>query len=318
MYENMEMRAVFAQELGRLMEENENICCLDADLSKANGTIGLRKRFPERAFDVGIAEQNMASVAAGLASYGFIPFIGSFTAFASRRICDQITISIAYAKSNVKIVGSDPGIGAELNGGTHMSFEDMGVLRSIPGMVLFEPADAMQLAKALPQIVAYNGPVYMRMFRKIAPPVFTEDYVFDLMKADLMREGADVSIFASGIMVTQALAAADQLEQRGISAEVINLHTWKPLDSDAVLQSIRKTKCAVTCENHNITGGLFGAVSEVAAGAYPVPIEAIGIRDHFGEVGKMDFLKEKYHLTAEDIVAAAVKAVGQKSILKIS
>lgn len=312
MYENMEMRAVFAQELAQLMRENENICCLDADLAKANGTIGLRKDFPDRAFDVGIAEQNMASVAAGLASYGFIPFIGSFTAFASRRICDQLTISVAYARQNVKIVGTDPGISAELNGGTHMSFEDMAVLRSIPGMVLFEPTDAVQLAKALPQIVEHDGPVYIRMFRKVAPEVFPEDYAFDLMKADKLREGKDVSIFASGIMVSRALEAAAQLEAQGIEADVINVHTWKPLDVEAVLASVQKTGCAVVCENHNSVGGLFAAVSEVLAAHHPAPAEAVGIQDHFGEVGKMDFLTEKYHLAASDITTAARKAINRK------
>lgn len=312
MYENMEMRAVFAQELAKLMRENENICCLDADLAKANGTIGLRKEFPARAFDVGIAEQNMASVAAGMASYGFIPFIGSFTAFATRRICDQLTISVAYAKQNVKIIGSDPGVSAELNGGTHMSFEDMAVLRSIPGMLLFEPVDAMQLAKALPQVVAHEGPVYIRMFRKVAPAVFGEDYTFDLYKADTLVEGFDVSIFASGIMVRQALEAETRLREKGIRAEVINLHTWKPLDEAAVVSSVRKTGCAVTCENHNVIGGLYSAVSEVLSREYPAPVEAIGIQDHFGEVGKMDFLLEKYYLRAEDIVSAAEKALDRK------
>lgn len=166
-----EMRAVLADQLLEMMHHDPDIVVLDADLAKANGTLKLRDTYPERAFDVGIAEQNMASIAAGLSSYGFVPFIGSFTPFATRRICDQIAISICYAKQNVKIIGSDPGITAELNGGTHMSVEDIGVLRSIPGILIFEPVDAVQLAQALPQIVEYPGPVYIRLFRKETPQI---------------------------------------------------------------------------------------------------------------------------------------------------
>lgn len=309
MFENMEMRAVFAQELGRLMERNPNICCLDADLAKANGTIKLRELFPGRAFDVGIAEQNMACVAAGLSSYGFIPFIGSFAPFATRRICDQIAVSIAYAKQNVKIVGSDPGVGAELNGGTHMSFEDMAVLRGIPGLVLFEPVDAVQLAQALPAVAAYEGPVYIRMFRKLAPAVFEEGYRFDLFRADLLRPGKDVTLFATGILARAALDAAAALAQAGIEAEVLNIHTLKPLDEAAVLASVAKTGCAVTCENHNVLGGLFSAVSEALCRQRPAPVEPVAVADHFGEVGKLPFLQEKYGLTPQAIAAAAKRAL---------
>ena len=222
------------QGLEQLMAADERVVLVDADLGRANGTIGIKKKFPDRAFNVGVAEQNMASVAAGLASYGFIPFINSFAAFASRRICDQIAISIAYAERNVKIVGTDPGIAAELNGCTHMTMEDIGVLRSIPRMVIFEPTDAMQIAKALPEIAAYDGPVYIRLFRKVAPAVFGEDYAFSLFKADLLREGTDITLFATGFMVSAALEAAETLSGQGISAEVINPHTIKPLDAETV------------------------------------------------------------------------------------
>ncbi len=312
MYEKMEMRQVFCRELEKIMEQDERVVCIDADLARANGTLGLRGKFPQRAFDVGVAEQNMAGVAAGLAAYGFIPFIGSFSAFASRRICDQVTVSIAYAKRNVKIIGSDPGIAAELNGGTHMSFEDIGVMRSIPGMVIFEPVDAVQLAKAMPQIVKYEGPVYIRLFRKASPVIFAEDYAFDLFKADLLKPGADVSIFASGIMVAQALKAAAMLGEQKIDAEVINVHTIKPIDAETVIAAARKTGAAVTCENHNIIGGLKSAVCEVLAGECPVPVTAVGIADHFGEVAKTDYLLQKYKMTADDIVAAALLAVSKK------
>lgn len=312
MYENVEMRQVLAEVLDKMMEKDERIVVIDADLARANGTLALRDKYPERAFDVGIAEQNMAAVAAGMAAYGFIPFIGSFTAFATRRICDQITISIAYAKRNVKIIGSDPGVSAELNGGTHMSMEDIGVLRSIPGMVIFEPVDAVQLAKALPEIVVYDGPVYIRLFRKPAPIIFKDDYKFDLFKADMIREGKDVTLFATGIMVEEALKAADMLKAEGLSAEVTNIHTIKPVDREAVIKSAKKTGAVVTCENHNVIGGLKSAVAEVLAEEYPVPIKGIGVQDRFGEVAKMDYLKKKYHMTAEDIVKAAKEAIAMK------
>ncbi|MDF2521996.1 MAG: transketolase, alpha subunit [Clostridia bacterium] len=312
MYENKEMRQVFGSILEEMMEKDERIVVIDADLAKANGTIKLRDKFPERAFDVGIAEANAASIAAGMAAYGFIPFVTTFTPFATRRMCDQIAISITYAKRNVKIVGTDPGISAELNGGTHMSMEDIGVLRSIPEIVIFEPVDNMQLAQAMQQLVDYDGPVYIRMFRKSVPAVFGEDYKFDLFKADLLREGKDVSLFATGIMVTEALKAADMLKAEGIAAEVINIHTIKPIDREAVLKSVKKTGAAVTCENHNVVGGLKSAVAEILVEEYPVPMKAIGVQDHFGEVAKIDYLKKKYHMTAEDIVAAAKEAISKK------
>lgn len=316
MYENMEMRAVFASELEKLMASDDRVVLVDADLGRANGTLGIKNKFPDRAFNVGVAEQNMASVAAGLASYGFIPFINSFASFVSRRICDQVTISIAYAERNVKIVGTDPGIMAELNGCTHMSMEDVGVMRSIPRMVIFEPVDAIQIAKAMPEIMKFDGPVYIRLFRKVAPAVFSEDYRFSLFTADLLREGTDITLFATGIMVTAALEAAEKLlGQEGISAEVINTHTLKPLDAKTVIRSVRKTGAAVTCENHNIIGGLRSAVAEVVTGEFPVPIMGIGVQDHFGQVSKSPYLLKKFKMTANDIVDMAMACLDLKSRL---
>lgn len=306
------MRQVLCNGLDELMAKDERIVVIDSDLARANGTLPLRDKYPERAFDIGIAEQNMAAFGAGMAAYGFIPFVGSFTAFATRRICDQIAISITYAKRNVKIIGSDPGISAELNGGTHMSMEDMGVLRSIPNMVIFEPVDGVQLAKALPKIVDYDGPVYIRLFRKPAPIVFKDDYEFDLFKADIIKEGKDVSIFSTGIMVNESVKAAEVLKNQGVDAEVINIHTIKPIDREAVIQSARKTGAVVTCENHNVIGGLKSAVAEVLIEECPVPLKAIGVQDHFGEVATMDYLKKKYHMTVEDIVAAALEVIKKK------
>ena len=308
----MEMRAVFGSILDEMMEKNPKIVVLDADLAKANGTLALRSKYPDRAFDVGVAEQNMASVAAGLASYGFVPFISSFTPFASRRIADQAAISISYAKMNVKIVGTDPGVAAEYNGGTHMSMEDVSIMRSIPGILVFEPVDAVQLRAAMPAITEYGGPVYMRLFRKTAPDVFPEDYRFDLFKADILREGTDITIAASGIMVLESLKAAETLAQDGISAEVINFHTIKPLDEETLLASVKKTGCIVSAENHSTVGGLGSAIADALIQEHPVPQRFVGVSDRFGIVGTLEPLKEYFGLTAEVIVEKAREAIARK------
>lgn len=309
----MEMRQLFAQELEKFMSENQNIVLLNADLAKPNGFGKFSEKFPERAINVGIAEQNMASIAAGMSSYGFIPFICTFTPFATRRICDQIAISICYAKQNVKIIGSDPGISAEYNGGTHMSFEDIGVLRSIPNMVIFEPVDNAQLKNLLPQIIDYKGPVYIRMFRKETPDIFDESEKFNLFNAKTVKEGSDVSIFCSGIMVDETLKANKILEEKGINAEIINIHTIKPIEEESIIASVHKTGAAVTVENHNIIGGLRSAVAEVLSENCPAPLRSIGIRDSFGQVGKMPYLKEVYNMSAENIVQAVLSVLKSKS-----
>ena len=307
----MEMRAVYAQCLAEMMEQDKHVVVLDADLAKASGTRNLYERFPQQMFDCGVAEQNMASIAAGLSSYGFKPWIESFTPFATRRICDQIAISISYAKQNVKVVGTDPGISAELNGGTHMSMEDIGVLRSIPGVVIFEPVDEVQLRAAMPVLNEYKGCVYMRLFRKVQPVIFPEDYKFDLFKADLIKEGKDLSIFVSGMMTADALEAAKLLEAEGINAEVINVHTIKPIDRETVIASARKTGAVLTVENHNVIGGLHSAVLEALA-QEKIPACAVGVQDRFGEVGKLPYLREAVGLTVENIVETAKKAVSLK------
>ena len=307
----MEMRAVYAACLAEMMEKDKHVCVLDADLSKASGTIKLYKQFPEQMFDCGVAEQNMASIAAGLSSYGFKPWIESFTPFATRRICDQIAISISYAKRNVKIVGTDPGISAQLNGGTHMSMEDIGVIRSIPGMVIFEPVDVVQLRAAMPVLNDYDGPVYMRLFRKEQPVIFGEDYKFDLFKADTIKEGKDLTIFVSGMLTADVVEAAKLLSEEGVDAEVINVHTIKPIDRETVIASARKTGAVLTVENHNVIGGLQSAVLEALA-AEKIPVCAVGVEDRFGEVGKLPYLREVMGLTVENIVAGAKKALSLK------
>ena len=309
---NMEMRAIYAECLKKLMEQDRHVVLLDADLAKASGTIGLRQKFlGTQIFDCGVAESNMASIAAGLSSYGFKPWIESFTPFASRRICDQVAISIAYAKQNVKIVGTDPGIAAELNGGTHMSMEDIGVLRSIPGMVIFEPVDGVQLRAAMPVLNAYPGAVYVRLFRKELPDVFPADYRFDLFHADVLREGTDLSILVSGMLTKDVLDAADALAAEGVSCDVLNVHTIKPIDRESVIASAKKTGAVLTVENHNVIGGLHSAVLEALA-EEKIPVCAVGVMDRFGEVGKLPYLREVTGLTVENIIKTAKHAVTLK------
>jgi len=307
-----ELRAVFADKLREFMAEDERVVVVDADLARASGTLALREQFPDRAIDVGVAEANMVSVAAGLASYGFLPFCTTFSPFLARRACDQVALSVVYAKQNVKLVGTDPGVTAELNGGTHYGLEDISIMRSFVDMVVFEPVDETQLEQAMPQILAYEGPLYIRLARKPQPDVFGADYKFDLFKADLVKEGADVTIFASGIMVHESLEAAKLLAEEGISAEIINVHTIKPLDQETILSSVKKTGCAVTAENHSTVGGLYSAITELLCGEYPVPVKAIGIDNVFGQVGKIPYLMEEFKLRAIDIAEACKASIERK------
>jgi len=307
----MEMRQVYAACLAEMMENDPRVIVLDADLAGSHGTRKLYDRFPKQMFNCGIAEQNMASIAAGLASYGFKPWMESFTPFVTRRNCDQIAISICYARQNVKIVGSDPGITAQLNGGTHMSMEDIGVLRSVPNIVIVEPADTVQLRAAMPVINAYEGPVYMRLFRKVLPDIFPEDYKFDLFKVDTMREGRDLTIFVSGFMTKDALDAAEILKNEGIECEVVNVHTIKPIDREGVIAAARKTGAVLNIDNHNIIGGLHSAVLETLS-EEKIPAVGVGVPDRFGEVGRLPYLREIMGMRLEDILTAARKAVSLK------
>ncbi len=302
----MEMRKVLAAELEKLMNINEKIIIINADLAKAAGLSGLYSKFPDRCYNVGIAEQNMAGVAAGLSSYGYIPLIFTFTPFASRRICDQIAVSICYARQNVKIFGLDPGIVATNNGGTHMSFEDVGIIRSMPKTVIFEPCDEIQLKSSLNDIISYDGMIYVRLFRKETPIVLNKNYKFRMFKNDILKEGSDISIFCSGIMVEESLKSWEILKDKGIYAEIINVHTVKPLDSESILNSLKKTKKCVVAENHNKYGGLFSAICELSAEYFPVSIKCVAVNDEFGQVGNLQFLKDYYGLNSNNIVNHAL------------
>lgn len=310
--ENRWLRETYVDELISAAEKDERVVILEADLMKAAGTGRFRDRFPNRTIDVGIAEANMIGCAAGLSAMGKIPFTHTFTPFSTRRVCDQVTLSVAYAKLNVKIMGSDPGVTAELNGGTHMSMEDVAVMRNIPGMIIFEPTDSAQLRAAFPEIVAHYGPVYLRLLRRAAVKIFEDGCSFKLGKGVVLKEGKDVTIAASGIMTAEALDAAELLAAKGISAEVINIHTVKPLDTELLLKSAAKTGAVVTAENHSILNGLGSAVAETLVENLPVPMRRVGVGDHFGEVGLTEFLMEKYGLKAKDICAAAEAAIAGK------
>lgn len=312
MQDTKELRATYLELLMEAADKDDRIVVLDADLLRANGMLPFRDKYPERTIDCGIAEANMIGVAAGLSTMGKIPFAGSFCTFASRRCFDQIFVSGAYAGLNLKILGSDPGISAELNGGTHMSFEDYGILRTIPEITIVEPVDSAQLRSLFPQILGGNGCVYIRLFRKKAVKVFSEDVSFILGKAHRIRNGNDATIFATGIMTARALEAAQLLEQENICVRVENIHTIKPLDEDAISAAAQETGAIVTAENHNVVGGLAEAVAGVLARRSPAPLEAVGIQDRFGQVGKMEDLAQAYHLRPEDIAEAVKRAMARK------
>jgi transketolase len=309
---NRDLREIYVDLLVQEAKKHDNLVICEADLMAAAKTANFAKVFPERVVNVGVAEANMIGVAAGLANMGKIPFTHTFTPFASRRVADQVTLSVAYSGLNVKMVGSDPGICAELNGGTHMSMEDVAIMRNIPGMTVYEPVDGVQLASMMPQIVEHDGPVYIRLMRKGNDKVFPVGTEFKLGKAVTVKEGKDVTIFATGIMVKESIEAAELLAQEGIDASVINLHTIKPLDEEAVIAEAKKTGAVVVAENHNIINGLGSAVAECLAENHPTPVKRVGVKDHFGEVGKRPFLQEKYEMLAKDIVKAAKAALGMK------
>ncbi|MDR0596117.1 MAG: transketolase family protein [Clostridiales Family XIII bacterium] len=310
--DNEEMRSAMCETMIELAEKNDNIILLDADLMTAMGTKPFQKKFPDRAVDVGIQEANMVGVAAGLSVAGKIPFAHTFAPFMTRRALDQVFISAAYAKLNVKLIGSDPGITASLNGGTHMPFEDMGIMRLIPQATVIEPTDTVQLKNILKQIVDIYGVHYLRVVRKTTPRVYEDGSTFTIGKSVLLRDGSDVSIIASGYLVSQALEAANLLAEENISARVIDMFTWKPIDEEAIVASADKTGAIVTAENHNIVGGLGAAVSNVLVSNKPVPVEMVGVHDQFGEVGPVGYLAERYGLTASDIVKASKRAIKRK------
>jgi transketolase len=311
-----EMRAVYAQTLIELAEVDDRIVLLEADLMKATGTTIFKNKFPDRTFNVGVAEANMVGIAAGLSAGGKIPFAASFGCFAARRTYDQFFISANYAQQNVKLVGTDPGISSAYNGGTHMPFEDAGIMRDIPKLIVFEPCDPVSLRKLVIQSANHKGCTYMRLHRKATRTLYPENEEFELGKGKVLVDGIDVTLIATGvIMVNEALTAQELLWEKGISAAVIDMHTIKPIDAELVLQYARKTGAILTCENHQVMNGLGSAVAETLSESYPTLLKRIGINDEFGEVGTQDYLKERFHLNAESIVNSAKELLKKKNKL---
>lgn len=305
-------REAYGEALKELGGKYENIVVLDADLSKSTKTAVFAKAFPERFFNVGIAEQNLMGVGAGLAAGGKIPFVSTFAMFAAGRAFEQIRNSICYPKLNVKIAATHAGLTVGEDGASHQSIEDISLMRSIPNMTVIVPADAEETRKAIAFAAEYNGPVYIRLGRMSVPDLFAADYKFEHGKAVQLADGKDVTLIATGIMVGTAQKAAEELKQAGISARVLNIHTIKPIDREAIMKAAADTGAIVTCEEHSIIGGLGSAVAEVLVENSPVPMERIGVMDTFGESGTPSALLKKYHLTADDIVAAAKKVVSRK------
>lgn len=306
------MRAVYCATLMDMAEQDERVVSLDADLMNSMSMMPFLKKYPDRTFNCGVQEANMIGVAAGLSATGKIPFAHTFGPFATRRCFDQIFISAAYAKLNIRIVGSDPGITAAYNGGTHMPFEDMGLMRCIPDATVIEPTDGVMLENIMRQVKDMYGVFYIRLLRKEAVRIYGEGSTFEIGKGVTLRDGADITLISSGFLVSEALKAAGMLEKQGIGARVVNMFTWKPADKELIIKCAKETGAIVTAENHNITGGLGSAVSEVLVQNAPVPMEMIGSRDKFGEVGSVDYLQKAFNMTAEDIVDTAKKAIQRK------
>ena len=306
------MRDAYCGALMDMAKTNRNIVALDADLVSSSGMKNFFKEYPDRAIQCGIAEANMIGIAAGLSLTGKVPFAHSFGTFASRRVADQIFISASYAKLNVRIIGSDPGVTAAYNGGTHMPFEDMGMLRTIPEITLIEPADPVALDDIVRQLADVWGVYYIRMARKNVMGIYEKGSTFEIGKGNVLRNGGDVTIIASGIMVAEALKAADMLAELGVSARVVDMFTWKPIDAQLIAKCSEDTGAIVTAENHNTIGGLGSAVAEAIVKSVPCPIEMIGSNDQFGQVGTEAYLRQAYNLTAEAIVEAAKRAIERK------
>ncbi|MDT4761235.1 transketolase C-terminal domain-containing protein [Sphaerochaeta sp. PS] len=305
--ENKEMRAVYCDTLIDLAKADSRIMVVEADLMRASGTTGFQTLFPDRAVDVGVAEANMVGVSSGLSAAGKIPFAATFGCFASRRVFDQFFISANYARLNVKLVGTDPGISAAFNGGTHMPFEDIGLMKMIPGLTILEPSDPVSLEALLRACALHQGCTYMRLHRKQTAPLYKEGETFTLGKGKVLKDGSDVTIIALGaILVPEALKAARLLEEQGISAAVIDMHTVKPLDEELVLEYAKKTGAIVTAENHQVSGGLGASVATFLAKAHPTRMAMVGIQDEFGQVGTQAWLQEYYKLTAQEIAKQAI------------
>lgn len=305
-------RSGFGAGLLELGRKNEQVVALCADLTGSLKMDAFQKEFPNRFFQIGIAEANMMGIAAGMTIGGKIPFTGTFANFSTGRVYDQIRQSIAYSGKNVKICASHAGLTLGEDGATHQILEDVGMMRMLPGMTVIVPCDYNQTKAATMALGDHVGPAYLRFGRPAWPVFIASDRPFEIGKADKMIEGKDVTIFANGHMVWQAIEAESILAEKGISVELINIHTIKPLDVDAIIKSVSKTRCAVTCEEHQMNGGLGDSVAQTLARFNPAPIEMVAVNDSFGESGKPLDLLKKYGLSPENIVSAVEKVMSRK------
>lgn len=305
-------REGYGAALVKLGDKYDNLIVMDADLAAATKTGMFKKAFPDKFYDTGIAESNMIGVAAGLAATGHIVFASSFAMFAAGRAFEQVRNSIGYTHLNVKIGATHAGISVGEDGASHQCCEDIALMRTIPGMVILNPADDVEAEKAVFAAAEYEGPVYLRFGRLAVPRIFDEDYKFEIGKGVELTEGNDVAIIATGLMVNEALMAAEELKKEGINARVINMATIKPLDNDIVIKAAKETGAIVTAEEHNIIGGLGGAVSEVICENYPVPVVKLGVEDTFGRSGPAVEILHIYGLDAEHIVAKAKQAIAME------
>ncbi|HRH65305.1 MAG TPA: transketolase C-terminal domain-containing protein [Bacteroidia bacterium] len=310
--EKKDTRSGFGAGLLELGRSNPDVVALCADLTGSLKMDAFEKEFPNRFFQIGIAEANMMGIAAGMTIGGKIPFTGTFANFSTGRVYDQIRQSIAYSGKNVKICASHAGITLGEDGATHQILEDIGMMRMLPGMVVINTCDFNQTKAATLAIAKHQGPVYLRFGRPVVPNFTPADLPFEIGKSILLNEGSDVTIFATGHLVWKALEACEILEAKGISAEIINIHTIKPLDEEAVLRSVRKTGCAVSAEEHQANGGLGDAIAQVFTRNHPAPLEYVAVNDSFGESGTPEQLMKKYGLEAENLVLAAEKAIKRK------
>ncbi|GAB6153297.1 transketolase family protein [Desulfosporosinus burensis] len=307
-------REAYGKALQILGAENPNVVVLDADLSKSTKTADFAKKYPERFFNMGIAEANLLGTAAGLAAAGKIPFASTFAIFAVGRAFEQIRNSIAYPKLNVKIAATHSGITVGEDGGSHQAIEDVAIMRAVPNMVVLVPADGEETRQVVLAAAQYNGPVYIRMGRLDVPLLFGAEYQFEIGKANVLKEGTDVAIMANGVMVSMALEAAAELADKGISVSVVNVASVKPLDEETIVQIAKTTRAVVTAEEHNIIGGLGSAIAEVLGEKQPTPMVRVGLKDTFGESGRPQELLEKYGLTKQELMKAVHEVLAKKQI----
>jgi len=307
----------YGNTLADLGDKNPNMVVVDADLQRATETEIFQERFPERYFDIGIAEANMVGISAGLALSGKVVFCGTFASFITQRVCDQVFVSVAYSNANVKLAGVEPGLASGRNGASHQALLDLAIMRAIPNMMVFDPADAIEMRAIMEYLAFHPYPAYMRVQRGKTPVILEDnEYIFVPGKSVKLREGSDATIIASGIEVLPAIEAADILSTQGISCRVIDMASIKPIDQQAIIESANDTGCIVTAENHSVLGGLGAAVAEVVTSHFPVPVVRVGIKDKFGEVGPIEWLAKKFELDAGAIFAAVQEAIEMKERIR--